>query len=128
LHFRANHRCEYCLSPEKFSPHNFECEHTDAESIGGLTVIENLALACKGCNGHEYNKSHGFDPISFEYIRLFNPRMDVWSEHFAWDFDPSFLIGLTTIGRTTIDKLKLNRSKLTNLRLLLMKFFEYPPK
>jgi hypothetical protein len=92
-----------------------------------LTVLENLALACKGCNGHKYNKINGIDPLTLTLERLYNPRNDIWNEHFAWDKDPTLVIGLTSIGRTTIEVLKLNRLKLIHLRALLMKFSEHPP-
>ncbi len=127
LQARAKHRCEYCLSPEKFSPQDFEVEHIEPESRGGQTVLKNLALICRGCNGHKYNKTSGLDPLTWELVPLFNPRKHTWAEHFAWDADPAYLLGLTPTGRASIEVLKLIRPKLIRPRGLLMRISEHPP-
>jgi hypothetical protein len=51
-------------------------------------------------------------------VRLFNPRHDVWSEHFEW-FGPD-LKALTTIGRVTIEVLSINDSEMRSFRAALM--------
>ena len=51
---RANGICEYCRSQERFSPQRFSVEHIKPQSAGGNSTLENLALACQGCNGHKY--------------------------------------------------------------------------
>jgi hypothetical protein len=48
----------------------------------------------------------GHDPATGELDRLFHPRLDVWSEHFAWAGVE--LIGRTQIGRITIQVLAIN--------------------
>jgi hypothetical protein len=48
----------------------------------------------------------GTDPSTGEMIRLFHPRRDLWSEHFAWT--AAALAGQTAIGCATIYVLAIN--------------------
>jgi hypothetical protein len=48
----------------------------------------------------------GLDPRSGKLTRLFHPRTDVWSRHFAWK--GVLLRGKTAVGRTTIAVLDIN--------------------
>ncbi|HXG66345.1 MAG TPA: HNH endonuclease signature motif containing protein [Blastocatellia bacterium] len=103
---RAQFRCEYCLLPASvaFFPH--EVDHVIAEKHGGLTEAENLALACWRCNRHKGSDLGSFDPQTRAFSLLFNPRTQVWEEHFA--FQEEHVIGLTPEGRTTVRLLRLN--------------------
>ena len=58
---RAKNCCEYCHSQEKFATQSFSIEHIYPLSKGGKTTLDNLALACQGCNNHKYNKTEGTD-------------------------------------------------------------------
>ena len=49
-------------------------------------------------------------------MSLFNPRIDIWAEHFSWNDDTTKIIGMTAIGRCTVKELKLNREKLIEYR------------
>ena len=60
-------------------------------------------------------------------IRLFNPRLDIWNEQFAWTSDFTEIVGLTAIGRVTIEALKLNREGLVNQREMLNNYGKHPP-
>jgi 5-methylcytosine-specific restriction endonuclease McrA len=42
----ARHRCGYCLTSSKVTGTPMEIDHLIPESLGGLTVRENLWLAC----------------------------------------------------------------------------------
>ncbi len=103
---RAQNRCEYCLLPAEvaFFPH--EVDHVIAEKHGGATKIENLALACWRCNRHKGSDLTSFDPETRQLSPLFNPRTQLWSEHFAYERER--IIGLTPEGRTTVTLLRLN--------------------
>jgi hypothetical protein len=59
-----------------------------------------------------------YDPEGGELQALFNPRIDDWDEHFAWD--GPVLRGKTPVGRTTIDVLRMNLSDRVEHRQLLM--------
>ena len=59
---RANSRCEYCQFPQAASLLTFEIGHVIAKKHGGLTVAENLALACFYCNSFKGPNIAGLDP------------------------------------------------------------------
>ena len=103
---RANQRCEYCQLPAgvTFFPH--EVDHVIAEKHGGLTDADNLAFTCWRCNRYKGSDLGSFDPQTGAFSFLFNPRMQQWTEYFA--FEGITLIGLTPEGRTTEKLLQLN--------------------
>jgi hypothetical protein len=103
---RAQNRCEYCLLPAEvaFFPH--EVDHVIAEKHGGATNIDNLAFACWRCNRHKGSDLTSFDPQTGQLSPLFNPRTQVWIEHFT--YESKRLVGLTPEGRTTVNLLRLN--------------------
>jgi hypothetical protein len=124
---RANKCCEYCKSQDKYSPTDFTIDHIIPESLDGTSEIENLAYACFLCNRLKSNKLKSFDTISQKWNPLYNPRIDVWDEHFAWSEDATNILGTTTIGRCTVKELKLNRDKLIEYRNCLILFGTHPP-
>ena len=124
---RASGRCEYCKSLRKYSPQPFVTEHIIPIAENGSNDLENLALACGGCNGHKYTKTTGIDPISNQEVPLFNPRKDIWEMHFQWSADNLKMIGITATGRATINTLCLNREFVINLRVLTSMTNEHPP-
>jgi hypothetical protein len=79
------------------------------EAAGGPTIEENLWLACVRCNQFKADRTHAQDPLTGELVALFNPRIQVWKEHFAWSTDGTEIIGLTPCGRATVIALHLNR-------------------
>ena len=103
---RAHGCCEYCRSQARFAMQPFSVEHIIPRQAGGETALDNLALACQGCNGHKYVKTHGVDPASGERVPLFHPRRQRWRDHFAWDADFTLIIGLTPTGRATVETLQ----------------------
>jgi hypothetical protein len=125
---RANGHCEYCQSPESFATERFSIEHIEPRAAGGLTIQENLALACQGCNGHKSTRTAAVDPQTQTSVALFSPRQQRWQEHFAWSEDHLRIIGLTQTGRATITLLHLNRTSLLRLRGVLIAVNVHPPK
>ena len=123
---RAKGRCEYCQSPAKYATQTFSLDHVKPRSQGGETSLNNLALACQGCNNHKYNKTKAEDPVSRRMVELFHPRTQHWREHFTWDDRFEHIIGLTATGRATVETLRLNRAELVNLRRLLYAAGEHP--
>lgn len=61
-----------------------EVEHIQPTSAGGLTVADNLCLACPKCNRHKATRVSLPDQATGTVIPIFNPRLHVWSAHFAW--------------------------------------------
>ncbi|MCY7375859.1 MAG: HNH endonuclease [Pyrinomonadaceae bacterium] len=124
---RAKGFCEYCRSNSRFADSPFDVEHILPESKGGATMLENLALACHGCNLSKSNKIEFLDAMTDKMVSLFNPRIDVWSEHFVWTSDYSEVVGITAVGRATVEALNLNRDGLVNQRKVLHKYGKHPP-
>jgi HNH endonuclease len=125
---RANGHCEYCQSSESFATERFSIEHIKPRAVGGLTIAENLALACQGCNGHKAARTVAVDPETKTSVPLFHPRQQRRQEHFAWSEDHLRIIGLTPSGRATITLLHLNRTSLLRLRRALIAINVHPPK
>ncbi|PHJ67952.1 HNH endonuclease [Nostoc linckia z18] len=105
---RANYLCEYCHSPERISTTRFTVDHLIPKSIGGGDEINNLALACRRCNERRYNFVAGYDSETQAVVPLFNPRQQIWSEHFLWSADGRTIIGITPTGRATCNRLDMN--------------------
>ena len=124
----ARDECEYCRTPAQFATQSFALDHILPRAAGGATTLENLAWACFGCNAHKHAQTHAHDPHTHERVALFNPRQQMWSEHFAWNEDFTRMIGKTACGRATIDALQLNRVGLVNLRRVLVTAGLYPPE
>ncbi len=91
---------------QDFSIYSHEVDHIIALKHGGNTIAENLALACLPCNRHKGSDLATIDPISGEIIPLFNPRSQVWAEHFT--LNNAQIVGITPIGRATVRLLMLN--------------------
>ena len=124
---RSLGRCEYCQSWARNAIHTFPIDHIIPLDKGGLTVLENLANTCGGCNGFKLDKIKAIDPITKKEVPLFNPRTQKWKDHFAWSNDYLEMIGLTPTGRATIILLRLNRTGLRNIRRLTKATNEHPP-
>lgn len=124
---RAKNCCEYCHSQARFATQSFSVEHICPRSQGGRTVLDNLALACQGCNGHKYDKTEGYDPVSKTFVPLYHPRQHRWHEHFQWSAGFILIVGLTPTGRATVNTLQLNREGVVNLREILYKMGKHPP-
>jgi len=105
----------------------FSVEHVEPLRRGGATTLDNLALACQGCNNHKYTKTDGRDPVSGECVPLYHPRQQRWRDHFAWNDNFTLIIGLTPTGRATVETLRLNREGIVNLRRILYAMGEHPP-
>lgn len=59
-----------------------QIEHIKPLAKGRSNDESNLWLASPICNGYKSDKTTGVDPESGQAVPLFNPRTQVWSEHF----------------------------------------------
>jgi hypothetical protein len=84
----------------------FEIDHIIAESHGGPTAAQNLALACYHCNSFKGPNLAGIDAQREQIVRLFHPRRHKWHRHFRWQ--GAYLVGRTPIGRATVATLRIN--------------------
>jgi len=112
----AKDRCSYCLSAQKYVYVTLHIEHIIPVVKGGTDGDNNLCLSCVWCNLSKSTKTEGLDPRTKMVTRLFNPRSDLWAEHFEWDQDQITLKGKTAIGRTTVEELNMNRSLALQVR------------
>jgi len=124
---RARGCCEYCRSQARFATQSFSVEHIIPRSRGGKTSLDNLALACEGCNSHKHAKVEGYDVVTGKTVPLYHPRRQRWRQHFRWNDDFTLIVGITPTGRATAETLQLNREGLVNLRRVLYTVGEHPP-
>ncbi len=108
----ARHHCGYCLSPQHLVMARLEIEHIIPLARGGSDDESNLWLACPICNGHKSAKVDAIDPASGGRVSIFNPRTQVWYEHFAWTDNGLRIEGLTPIGRATVVALHLSDNQM----------------
>ena len=125
---QARHRCGYCQSVESIVGIPMDIEHIVPESAGGATEEHNLWLACSLCNSYKGSRTNARDPISNRTVPLFNPRLQSWSEHFAWEESGSVIVGLTATGRATVVALVLNRPPLVRARKRWAAVGWHPPR
>lgn len=111
---RAGGRCEYCQMHQSLQGATFHIEHVIPRARGGKSDSSNLALACPSCNLHKADRVEAYADSSTTAVALFNPRTDVWAEHFEWD-DYS-LVGKTEVGKVTILTLDLNHDRRIKIR------------
>lgn len=121
---RANSRFEYCLLHQDYSIYTHEVDHIIALKHSGQTIADNLALSCLSCNRHKGSDFATIDPSSGEIIPLFNPRRQVWEEHFA--IANGRVDGISPIGEATARLLAFNSPKRILERRLLMQQGCYP--
>jgi hypothetical protein len=109
-------RCEYCRMAEAWEPFfPFHVEHIRARQHNGADTPDNLAYACNHCNLFKGPNLTSIDPDTGLLTPLFNPRMQLWSEHFV--NRQGRLFGLTAVGRTTVFLLQMNVLHRVELRL-----------
>jgi len=111
---QAGRRCEYCRLPERESPYPFHVEHIIAIQHDGLTEADNLAWACLQCNKAKGPNIAGLDRETGELARLFDPRRQVWADHF--EIADGEIIGKTAVGRVTTRLLRFNTAQRVDLR------------
>lgn len=110
----AGNRCEYCRLSQLGQEATFHIDHVLPRVAGGPTTADNLALACVSCSLRKGAKQTAADPQSGEEAPLFNPRTQVWTEHFRWAGER--IVPLTPIGRATVAALAMNRPLILAIR------------
>lgn len=115
---RAGGACEYCRLVELATGTTFHIEHVVPKSLGGETVLSNLALSCSGCN-----LAKGERTVGPGEVPLFNPRhydswLLGWHLHFELDRDSGVIVARTPAGSATIETLDMNAASRVFARLL----------
>jgi hypothetical protein len=103
---RAGGRCEYCLLHQDDTPFTHQIDHLIPIKHGGETIESNLALACLECNRHKGSDLTAIDPTDGSVVLLFNPRTQLWQEHFT--LVGVRIAGQTPAGRATVILLRMN--------------------
>jgi hypothetical protein len=111
---RAGNRCEYCCLSQAGQEATFHVDHVRPLAAGGLTTLDNLALACVSCSLRKWANQFATDPDSGESVPLFDPRRETWAEHFEWN--DSIVVPLTPTGRATVAALAMNRPLIVAIR------------
>jgi len=124
----AQHRCGYCLSPQQYVMGKLEIEHIVPRARGGSDDESNLWLSCSLCNRYKSSQVTGIDPLDGTRVELFNPRTQVWDEHFHWNPDGTHIVGLTPIGRAMAAALNLNNELAVEVRRNWVLAGWHPPK
>ena len=115
VHERASGCCKYCQTCEGNIGQTMQVDHIDPQ---GGDILENLCLSCWNCNSSRHKVTMVTDPETGARVPLFNPRMHLWVEHFAWIDGGTRVYGLSLIGRATISD-----SLLVGYLDLIMQFF-----
>jgi hypothetical protein len=89
--------------------------------------LENLCLSCSSCNLSKATATSAADPETGAIVSLFNPRMQIWQDHFEWIDGGLRIRGKTSTGRATVDRLKMNRSRLVRARQNWIAVDNHPP-
>ena len=121
---RAGERCEYCLVRQEHFESALHIDHIVARQHGGDDSPSNLALSCNHCNLHKGPNLSGLDRESGLLVPLFNPREQLWGDHF--ELNGAVIRGLTPTARATVHVLSMNASYLIELRADLIAMGEYP--
>jgi len=95
---RAERLCEYWLLHEDDGIHAFHVDHVISAKHDGPTEAHNLAFCCPFCNRAKGSNIGG--NLGGMLVRLFNPRIDRWAEHF-W-LEAECVIARSAIGEVTI--------------------------
>jgi len=101
IELRANGFCEYCRIAIEDTYFGGEVDHIISLKHRGQTVSENLALACQPCNRNKGSDLGSISETSNQLVRFFNPRIDVWHEHFRVNSNAE-IEPLTEIGEVTV--------------------------
>ncbi|MEM9946864.1 MAG: HNH endonuclease [Cyanobacteria bacterium P01_D01_bin.36] len=125
---QARNRYGYCLSLQQYVLGTLEIEYIIPKSAGGSSREDNLWMACRPCNSHKADRTHGIDPLSEETVALYHPRKQTWNDHFAWSNDGTHIVGTTPCGRVTVEILQLNNPFSVAVRRSWVSVGWHPPK
>jgi hypothetical protein len=106
---RASYVCEYCLLPEIDSYYGFEIDHIISLKHGGRSMAPNLVYSCPDCNRNKGSDLASIDWNTNQIVRFFNPRIDLWNEHFR--FVGGLIEPITVIGKVTATIFKFNEGE-----------------
>lgn len=104
---RAGYRCKYCHLPQRYAFFSFHIDHIISLKHDGGTSETNLYFSCQLCNLNKGSDIATFLKDDQVPIRFFNPRMDIWDDHFETEAS-GYLMAKILIGEATIKILNFN--------------------
>lgn len=125
---QARLRCGYCQTQQVVSGIPLTLEHIIPKARGGSDDEENLWLACRLRNETKGILIEAADPQTAVTVPLYNPRTQVWTDHFAWDEQGTRIIGLTAVGHATVRALSLNGELRVRARAIWAEAGYHPPE
>jgi len=123
----ARSRCGYCRTSALVIGQPLTVEHIQPASLGGTSDEDNLWLSCRRSNEFKGAQINAVAPETGLVVLLFNPRHQVWREHFSWSNSGTHIVGITPAGRATVDGLRLNNPEIVAARLLWVGAGWHPP-
>lgn len=121
---RAGDCCEYCRLSQEDNTFSFHVDHVISEKHGGETIGANLCLSCPICNAFKGSDIGSIDRQTGLLTPLFNPREQVWIEHFR--LNGAMIEPLTAEGRVTVFLLRFNQADRVFERKELISLGRYP--
>ena len=121
---RADHICEYCLLHQEDAFYEFQVDHIISSKHEGKTVFSNLALACAICNRLKGSDLGTISRRTGILTRFFNPRIDIWGEHFRLNHE--IIEPLSDLAEGTERIFQLNREDRQLERSALIVVGRYP--
>jgi hypothetical protein len=121
---RANFKCEYCKIHQEDLHFTFQIDHIISLKHAGNSLLSNLAFACLMCNQNKGTDLGTYLSESRRLTRIFNPRLDKWTNHF--ETDNGLLLAKTRIGEATVKLLELNHPDRLILRNILAQIGRFP--
>lgn len=126
VRLRARDVCEYCLHP---TAGQFEIDHVipgalwEGYGAGRLDAalrpitgrrgpdhLDNFAWSCPFCNAGK--RQRVTYRVGAETVRLFDPRHDMWPDHFRFLGNYLFIVGATRLGVATQRALGFNAGEI----------------
>jgi hypothetical protein len=104
----------------------FEVEHIIPPMRGGSHDDGNLALACRSCNVRKDVHTNSNDAVTGAVVGLFNPRQQLWQDHFSVDASTGTIEGRTPAGRATAARLSMNNPVQLEARRLWIELGLFP--
>lgn len=123
-----DHWCAYCHTTEANTGQPMTVDHIIPQAQGGQTTFDNLCFSCRRCNEFKGSATSAHDPLTDQTVPLFNPRAQVWREHFGWDGSGAHVVGLTAVGRATVIALQMNNTVIVDARRRWTSVGWHPPE
>ncbi len=99
-------------------------DHIFPVKHGGPTTLENLAYTYVICNRHKGSNIATSEYLSETLVPLFNPRKDLWTDHFK--IHDGSIAGKTEVGKGKVKVLELNDIDRISERRIQIQSGSYP--